>query len=543
VRVAGSGPPCGTSGRARTWRKRFLGSRIRSRRCRNSIRQRLRKKTSATLRRTCSRSRPNANALPFVLYRFARDLRLEDHAGLAEAARHGEIVPVLVIDPLLRRRVTASPRRAAFFLRAVHALDDALRERGSRLVVKHGSLAQTIPALAAQTQAQAVVWSASYDAAAMREESQLRLLLEERGLRVEIVHDGPVIPPDETSQAKASRGQGYRALAPYIETWRSLEVTSHEAPLLCRFASKTPAGEALPAAQDFDAAAPPDDATPNGAAQSLTRFLKQDALQYSVAVSVPSDDRTSHLCAHLSFGTIAARTVVRETKRRAEDPFLLAEERASLRRFLRSLAQRDFFLQLSWCNPQTQTEALQPKMRKFPLARTHEHLEAWQHGKTGFPLIDAGIRQLHATGWMHPYVRSIAASFLCFDLGIDWRVGLGEWERHLIEDDPALAAGNWQWVAGVGADLAAYPRIYNPLKGARRFDPTGAYARAWIAELAHGSSRRAGGRAPQLTLPLFGSKAYPAPILDHGRAAREYLARYNLFVGANSPATARPANR
>jgi len=201
---------------------------------------------------------------------------------------------------------------------------------------------------------------------------------------------------------------------------------------------------------------------------------------------------------------------------------------------LRSIALRDFFLQLSWYNPQTDREPLQEKMRDFPFARSHPALDAWRAGRTGYPLVDAGIRQLHATGWMHPRVRSIAASFLCFDLGVDWRVGLAEWERYLIEDEPALSIGNWQWVAGVGADLAAYPRIYNPRKQARRFDPNGVFAKTWIAELPHVPAASIGTpRLPtsQIELPLFAENAYPQPVVDHERAAREFLKRYQQFTG------------
>ena len=228
---------------------------------------------------------------------------------------------------------------------------------------------------------------------------------------------------------------------------------------------------------------------------------------------------------------------MRATCERSADPFLLVEERTSLKLFLRSLAQRDFFLQLGWYTESLAEEPLQAKMRGFAFARTHRQLDAWRSGRTGYPLIDAGIRELRATGWMHPRVRAIAASFLCFDLGVDWRVGRDEWDRYLTEDDPALAAGNWQWIAGVGADLAAYPRIYNPLKQARRFDPAAAYVRRWIPELANLSDAaildpEAGRRAPQLELPLFGQQSYPVPVLDHEAAARAFLERYAREVQA-----------
>jgi deoxyribodipyrimidine photo-lyase len=232
---------------------------------------------------------------------------------------------------------------------------------------------------------------------------------------------------------------------------------------------------------------------------------------------------------------VASRTVVRLARKRLDDPFLLSEERFSIRLFLRALAMRDFFMQLGAHHPGVDEEALQERMRGFRFERAHAALDAWRGGKTGFPLVDAGIRQLHATGWMHPRVRTIAASFLAFDLGVDWKIGRDEWDRWLIEDDPAIASGNWQWIAGVGADMAQYPRIYNPLKAGRRFDPNGIYVRRWIPELA--------ARGPwswnvvrdesQLALPfLSGDAAYPGPVLDHENAARAFLEKYRKYVSS-----------
>ena len=228
---------------------------------------------------------------------------------------------------------------------------------------------------------------------------------------------------------------------------------------------------------------------------------------------------------------------MRAVRKRGDDTFLLAEERLSLRVFLRALAHRDFFYQLSWFHPETDTEALQEKARALPVARSHPALDAWRGGATGFPLVDAGIRQLHETGWMHPHVRAVVASFLCFDINVDWRIGRDEWDRWLIEDDPALATGNWQWIAGVGADMAQYPRIYNPERQRRRYDPEGRYVRRWVRELedvplsvwkgTHGAS-------PQLKLELFPPDRYPAPVLDHERAAREFLARYRALASDSS---------
>ena len=471
--------------------------------------------------------------MPNAIYRFSRDLRLEDHAGLAAAASYGKVVPVLIIDRALEARLSASARRAAYYCGAVASLDAALHERGSRLVVRRGNPAVILKNVARGCDASAIAWSASFDGPGIQADQRLQSDLEEAGLRAIPVHDAPAITPEETTAARPSAGDGYRAFVPYHEVWRELEPASYEIPLLLSFARTEVQTERLPEPADFGSDIPLMDAGAAFAQGRFDAFLSNDALQYAFALSVPADDRTSHLGADLSFGTIAARAIVRQTRRRIEDPFLLAEERNSLRLFLRSIALRDFFLQLSWYHPKTDRGPLQEKMRAFHFTKSHPSLDAWRDGRTGYPLVDAGIRQLHATGWMHPRVRSIAASFLCFDLGVDWRVGLAAWERYLIEDEPALATGNWQWVAGVGADLAAYPRIYNPRKQARRFDPNGVYAKTWISELAHVPAAAIGvprSASSQIELPLFSQNAYPQPVLDHEVAAREFLRRYQQFV-------------
>lgn len=471
---------------------------------------------------------------PFI-YRFVRDLRLDDHAGLAVAASHGPIVPLLVIDRALEARLTRSPRRAAFFCAAVDALDADLRERGSHLIVRRGPPGATVKSVAHAVGASGAAWSAAYDGPTMHSDQRLQSELEEAGLIATIVHDAPAIPPEETSAARSIAGQGYRAFAPYYETWRSLDVGSHEHPLLVGFVQSELRSEALPAPNEFGANERDAQAGSSVARRAFERFLHDCAIQYAVAENVPADDRTSHLSPHLSFGTISARSVVAAVRERLGDPFLLSEERMSLRLFLRSLARRDFFLQLSWFHPQTQSEPLQEKMHGFGWARSHPCLDAWRGGNTGFPLVDAGIRQLHETGWMHPHVRAVAASFLCFDLGVDWRIGRDEWDRWLVEDDPALATGNWQWIAGVGADMAQYPRIYNPQRQWQRYDPDSAYARRWIADLRNVPAplwRAQHSAHAQLALDLYPQGRYPLPALDHERAARDFLARYRAFLSA-----------
>lgn len=469
---------------------------------------------------------------PFI-YRFTKDLRLDDHAGLAAAASRGTVFPLLVIDAAMDARLRASPRRAAFFCAAAAALDSELRERGSRLVVRRGEAQEAVAKIARGIDATGAAWSASYDADAMESDRLVQSALEEDGLAALIVHDAPAIAPEESAAARSAAGPGYRAFAPYFEVWWNLPIGSHESPLLLRFAAAEVPTEPLPVPAEFGGAQNGVTAGPSVARRIFERFLREEAAQYAAAATVPSDDRTSHLAAHLSFGTTSARTVARGVRKRLADPFALSEERQSLRLFLRALAHRDFFLQLSWFHPRTRDEALQEKMRGFTWERSHPELEAWRAGRTGYPLVDAGIRQLHATGWMHPHVRAVASSWLCFDLGVDWRIGRDEWDRWLIEDDPAIATGNWQWIAGVGADMAQYPRIYNPERQRRRYDPTGAYVRRWVSELAHVPVETWRGRpsdSQQLALPLYAADTYPQPAVDHAVAARAFLRRYREFV-------------
>jgi deoxyribodipyrimidine photo-lyase len=471
---------------------------------------------------------------PFV-YRFTRDLRLDDHAGLAAAAALGTVLPVLVVDEALKERLAVSPRRAAFFCAAVAALDDELRGRGSRLIVRRGDPVRVIPRLVDEVDATGVAWSASYGLQTIESDRRLQSALEEAGRIASIVHDAPAVPPEESAAIHRSEGLGYRAFGPYFQAWSELPIVSHESPLLLRFAACSVENEPLPMPPEFAAKSDGGRAGPVAAQSCFERFLRDDAPQYAANANVPATDRTSHLSAHLSFGSISARAIARTVRARLGDPFALSEERLSLRLFLRALAHRDFFLQLSWFHPQTFHEPLQEKMRRFAWGERHSALESWRAGETGYPLVDAGIRQLHATGWMHPHVRAVAASFLCFDLGIDWRVGRREWDRWLVEDDAALATGNWQWVAGVGADMAQYPRIYNPERQRRRYDPAGVYVRRWIPELRDIPIESWYGRAsesPQLALSLYAGETYPKACVDHDVAARAFLSRYREFRAA-----------
>src|SRR5579863_8461761 len=261
---------------------------------------------------------------PFI-YRFTKDLRLDEHAGLAAAAERGPVIPLLVLDDALERRLKATPRRAAFFCAAVAALDAELRERGSRLILRRDAPDRAIVRLARATGAAGAAWSAAYGGEAAQRDRKLQSALEESALEALIVHDAPAIEPEESTAVRSAAGSGYRAFAPYFDVWCELPIPSHEQPLLLRFAAAEADDETLPACEEFGTAGAVE-AGPAVARRRFERFMREDVLQYAGAI-VPADDRTSHLAADLSFGTISARAIARRVRERSNDPFRLSEER------------------------------------------------------------------------------------------------------------------------------------------------------------------------------------------------------------------------
>jgi len=383
---------------------------------------------------------------PFI-FRFTRDLRLDDHAGLVAAASHGPILPVLVIDRALEASLSHSARRAAFYCAAVHALDASLRERGSRLIVRRGPLGASLRNVARASGAGGVAWGASYDGAGIQSDERLQSDLEEAGLRAAIVHDAPAIGPEDIVQARAAHeGAGYRAFAPYFELWRTIEVASYEVPLFVRFARSDLQSEPLPTPNEFGAADRAIEAGAGVARDALRSFLQDSVTQYALTMNVPSEDRTSHLSAHLSFGTVSARSVVRATNARAEDPFLLAEERASIKLFcgrsrnaIFSCSSRGF----------TRTRRTSRSRKKWRNSHSHVRTQAWTHGAggaRGFRSSTPGSGSCTKPGGCirtsAPSPHRSAASIWAW---------IGAWDAMSGIAGPSRTTGRWRPVIGSGS--------------------------------------------------------------------------------------------
>jgi deoxyribodipyrimidine photo-lyase len=319
-------------------------------------------------------------------------------------------------------------------------------------------------------------------------------------------------PPGSVVTAK---GTTSRVFTPFAATWSRLALPGW--PEWGRVKVDDEAGDGLPPLD-----APPFQPGGEGAAADRLLRFSERVDDYEGNRDIPAADGTSLLSADLRFGTLAARrvadTIGTSTKGRAA--------------FVRQLAWRDWYAHLLWEMPSLVDTAMRPELDRIAWENDPADVAAWKAGRTGYPLVDAGMRQLASTGWMHNRVRMVVASFLVKDLLVDWRIG-ERWFRHLLVDgDVAQNAGNWQWVAGTGPDAAPYFRVFNPVVQSKKFDPDGAYIRTFVPEMATLPSRwvHAPWTAPSSELAAADvtlGHTYPHPIIDHSFARARVIAAYN----------------
>jgi deoxyribodipyrimidine photo-lyase len=434
-------------------------------------------------------------ARPQIVW-FRRDLRLADNPALAAAAA-GPVVPVFVWCP--REEEPWAPGAASrwWLHRSLEALERDLRRRRLRLVVRQGPALEVLRELAAEVDAAGVHWNRLYEPAAERRDRRVKRELRAAGLQASSHNAALLVEPWEVSTAA---GEPYRVFTPF---WRACmaqldppppePAPSLQAPE--RWPDASPIAE-LGLEPEVDwAGGLAAEWTPGepGAGERLERFLEQPVARYAAARDLPAVEGTSRLSPHLHFGEIGPRQVWHEIHGRG----IQAD------RYLTELGWREFAHHLLHHFPSTPEQPLRPEFERFPWRDDPDGLRAWQRGRTGFPLVDAGLRQLWETGWMHNRVRMVAASFLVKDLLIPWQQGARWFWDTLVDADLANNTLGWQWTAGCGADAAPFFRVFNPQLQAAKADPDGAYARRWL---------------PELDTP-----DYPAPIVDHAAARRRAL--------------------
>jgi deoxyribodipyrimidine photo-lyase len=448
---------------------------------------------------------------------FRRDLRLADHPALATAVERGEdVVPVFVLDPALLAGRHA--RREAWVLAAVAALDGEMRGAGAPLVVRRGDPREEIPRLAREVAAGAVSWNRDYTPLARRRDAAVAAACRAIGVEPRELADAVIAEPDALL---THAGEPYRVFTPYHRAWAARPAA---APLPAPGRLTTiaaPPTVALPAIDRGDVPA----AGPGAAAHALSRFLDTRVATYHERRDRLDVAPTSELSVHLRVGALSVRQVAAAAEQVARE----ARRRAGATAFLRQLAWREFFVQLLWHRPDTRHADLRP--REIAWRDDPDGLAAWQEGRTGYPLVDAGMRQLARTGWMPNRARLVVASFLTRHLLVDWRAGERWFMRELLDGDPAVNVGNWQWVASTGADAMPGFRVFNPVLQGRRFDPGGRYVTRWVPELA--------GLPPERVHEPWvggGVAGYGPPIVDHARARARALAVLDPTRGSGASA-------
>jgi len=442
---------------------------------------------------------------------FRRDLRLDDNPAWASAtASSFLVVPVYVLDTRLLERAGAPRRR--YLLAALRALDAELADRvGGRLLVRTGDPTRVVPELAAAHGASTVHWNDDVTPFAAARDDAVRASLGAVSVGVVTTAGCVVHAPGRVLTAKRTLS---RVFTPFYRSWLSTPWDPWPEPGSAVVTAEL--GESVPSPD----APPPVPVGSEAALGRLEAFLER-VDRYDDERDRPDLDSTSHLGADLRFGTLSVRTAA----------LAVGESTPGRAAFVRQLAWRDWYAHLLAASPDLPRRALRSRYDAIAWRDDPGAFEAWSVGRTGVPFVDAGMRQLHATGWMHNRVRMVAASFLVKNLLIDWRVGERHFRHHLVDGDVAQNVGNWQWVAGTGPDSSPYNRVFNPVLQGRRFDPAGAYVRRWVPELASLPTQviHAPWEAAPLDLAAAGvvlGHDYPAPVVDLAESRLRALAAY-----------------
>jgi deoxyribodipyrimidine photo-lyase len=419
--------------------------------------------------------------MPVNIFWFRRDLRISDNHGLNEALKSdGEVLPVFVFDENILKKLSADDKRMPFIHYYVKELDRELRKYGSSLCVKRGDPYEVFKKLIESFDISNVYTNEDYEPYAIDRDNRIRRLLESKGKKLFTFNDQLIFKPGEILKPD---GRPYEIFTPFSKKWiekynsqyvKYYPVEEHLSNFHLHRDNNVPKLEALGFTSTFNAFP----------ANQLPLSKISD---YSLTRDYPAMDATTHLGPHLRYGTISIRRIT-ET----------AKELSST--WLNELIWREFFMHILAFFPYVTQKSFKVKYDSIDWINDERMFDKWTKGLTGFPLVDAGMRELKATGFMHNRVRMVSASFLIKHLLIDWRWGEAWFAANLLDFDLSSNNGNWQWVAGCGTDAAPYFRIFNPTRQQQTFDPNFEYIRRW--------------------LPEFGTSEYPYPIVDH-ESARE----------------------
>jgi deoxyribodipyrimidine photo-lyase len=475
---------------------------------------------------------------PIIVW-FTRDLRLRDHPALQAAARNGPVVPVFILQDDDAVRWPLGGAGKWWLAQSLRSLAGDLAEKGSKLILRRGEPAAILPGLAREVGAAAVHWSRAYEPDLIRAQEEARAALEDEGVTVKRFGGRILFEPENVA---TKDGSAYKVFTPFYKAVLARGAPSEPLPA----PDKLDALESWPESDTLDnwglEPSKPDWAgglratwTPGeqGARDRLGMFLDEAAAEYDEMRDRPDIDGTSRMSPHLTWGEISPRQVWHAAQPRAG-----AGAQKGVESFLSEVVWREFSYYMLFHWPDLPDTSWREAFRDFPWDEDEKALRAWQRGQTGYPIVDAAMRQLYRIGWMHNRCRMIAASFLIKDLLIPWQRGEEWFWDTLVDADLASNSAGWQWAAGSGADAAPYFRIFNPVKQGERFDPEGAYVRHYVPELADMPAKHihAPWDAPAEVLRDAGvrlGETYPEPMVDHGKARKRALAAFEQIKGSN----------
>lgn len=472
-----------------------------------------------------------------------RDLRVADNVALHHACQSAKyVVPLFILDETILRRPDTGPARVAFLLDALRVLDTSLQSKGGRLIVREGKTPDTLIEAVNEFGAEVVFHHREYEPFGVARDAQVKAALDANGTDLETFKD---IALFEAGEIVSHGGHPYTVFSPYKRIWFDKPA---DAPLPAPEHISVPSeahGIFIPSAdilkfhtkQTFACGG-------ETAAQELLReFLQSKVADYGAARDLLAHDGTSRLSRHLHLGTLGMRTMVnavRQVSKKGRDksnPSAEAQQEhqtsgGGASSFLNEMAWHDFYLQILAEFPHVAQGAFRPQFDALEWENNEILFEAWKQGRTGYPIVDAAMRQMNGEAWMHNRGRMIVASFLAKDLLIDWRWGEQYFMQQLVDGDQAANNGGWQWAAGTGTDAQPFFRIFNPTLQGEKFDLNGAYVRRWVPELVNLPTNMI--HTPWKLSPAerahLGCAAYPAPVVDHAAQRAKALAMYQKAV-------------
>ena len=426
-----------------------------------------------------------------VLFWHRRDLRIADNHGLYQAAKLGDcVIPVFIFDTTILQHLPKNDARVTFIYEAVQALKAQYNERGNNLEIYFGNPVDLIPEIAQKHNVDCVISNRDYEPKTLERDYSVEKTLKSHKINWMNFKDHVVFEKDEVVK---NDGLPYTVFTPYMNKWKSLfnssciEVFPSDENIGERtnVFTETPSLESIGFVRNSNIELPP---------QKIPVSILKN---YDKTRDIPSIKGTSRLGMHLRFGTLSIRKLTEIALKSNE-------------KFLNELIWRDFYSAILFHFPHTENSAFKTKYDFIPWVNNESDFEKWCQGKTGYPIVDAGMRELNATGFMHNRVRMITASFLCKHLLIDWKWGERYFAEKLLDFDLASNVGGWQWAASSGCDAVPYFRIFNPMTQQERFDPQFAYIKQWV--------------------PEFGTNAYPQPMVEHKFARNRAIETYKTTL-------------